>query len=222
MNLGVLFKSVLKAIGIVAILLTFAVGTLFAYSAIDKEDCFYVTGAELQDPNWLRVVESYQDVQFRERRKYATVYSHRIRAGKGTVFGYRFYSNGDVLAVDDEVYEKLTVWISDVVPSDRLEFDLSDGARVSAVYTKGGSAWPDHSCAGFVSSGTVTLERRGAEIEVHVFGAFSPIADRARGVSKYCQPWKFDKTFVASSLPVTNITTWLGKAGNHAYDETYR
>ena len=66
--------------------------------------------------------------------------SHRIGPGDGLVLAYRKFMPGDAGVIDDEAFEKLTVWLPGAPPTDRTEYDLSSSGGALAVYSLGSSA----------------------------------------------------------------------------------
>jgi len=194
-----------------------ALGGLFAYAAIDKEDSFYFVGAEPAEPDYLVTRDPEKSSIHRDRFGFAV---HRLKRGTGTVFAYRFYSNGSVTAIDDERYRKLTIWVPSGTPQSRVELNLADRASVLVVYSHGASAWPRNDCSGYVSSGLLRMEPRGARYAMSVHGQLEP---RGNGeVWKDCVPQAVDLDFEAGALSFERLTPWLGIAGSHPYDETYR
>src|SRR3546814_19406542 len=71
---------------------------------------------------------------------------------------HRFYSPGGALTIDDEVFEKLTIWFKSSRPeSGAITIDSS----VVVVHTKGGSAWPQSACSGIIESGQIRITPKG-------------------------------------------------------------
>jgi len=214
-----LIKMLLRVIAILLAILILAIAALSIYAAIDKEDSFFVSGAALENPGWLGEVDAHRNDGFQARREYLSVYAHRIKQGIGTVLGYRLYSNGSLLAIDDESYIKLTIWVSERTPAQHAEYDLSDRDRIVAIYSRGGSAWPAFGCAGFIARGKVTIEGGDGAKRVDVAGVFEPMESAS---DEHCRQAEFVQTFTATKMDLSKITPWLGKAGNHPYRETYR
>jgi hypothetical protein len=152
------------------------------------------------------------------------VHAHRLKKGVGTIFGDRFYSNGNVLAIDDEIYEKLTVWVPSDVPMQPLSLELGDGSNAVVVYTRGGSAWPHHACAGLLQSGQLTVEPVhrvlfGTRWHVHVTGS---LRLRNTDLGSQACPTTLDRQFEGAPIEYGSLTPWLGSMSDQPYRETYR
>ncbi|MBK8285376.1 MAG: hypothetical protein IPK97_11130 [Ahniella sp.] len=142
------------------------------------------------------------------------LYAHRITAGSGLVLAYRWYTPGSVFTIDDEGFEKLTVWLPDQQAIEASVLDISSPS-VLVVYTRGGAAWPKSACSGWLTSGTVRLEEKGSAILVDVSGEL-------RAASGTCPP-EVKKVFSTAALgDIERLTPWLGAKGRHPYDESYR
>jgi hypothetical protein len=187
------------------------------YASTDKEDRFYVVGAELSDPDYLRSLDENTSSQPYDVKHFG-VSAHRLKRGTGIVFGYRFFSGGSVTIVDDEAYRKLTAWIPGDTSSS--EFNLADSERAVVLYSRGGSAWPRGDCTGRVATGSLHIERRGETYSVAVHGQLMVTPQGASG--KRCAAQPVDIEFTAHPLSIDRITPWLGAEGRHIYEETYR
>lgn len=89
-------------------------------AAIDREDGFYLADAEPLDPDDLLVLDADSQKSSFDRERFGFAV-HRLQGGRGVVLGYRFYSNGNLLAVDDERYRGLTVWLPSGAPQSTEE-----------------------------------------------------------------------------------------------------
>lgn len=204
------------SVAVLVALVVCAVAGYAAYEAADKEDSFYVVGAQPLDASVLdRPLDESVVRQGLEPAYGFTV--HRLKPGQGMVLGYRFYSNGHVMAIDDEIYRKLSVWLPAVPSSWPATFDLADSGKAAVFYSRGGSAWPDNDCSARLSSGTVRVERRGDDYAVAVHGQLVPSVNSAAR----CKPESVDREFVAHALRLEQLTPWLGAKGTHVVDETY-
>jgi len=188
------------------------------WAAIDRQDRFFVDAAELGETGFYSVPHAESEEDFLFSEKDLPVFAHRISAGHGTVFGFRWFSNGNVIAIDDEGYEKLSLWFKQGVSEGKSHFDLSNG-EVVAVYTKGGSAWPRSACFGSITNGAVDVERRDDVIYVDISGGFIP---SIRADSEWCKSFPLRIEYRAERLELSEITPWLGRQSDHVYDETYR
>src|SRR3546814_18515967 len=95
------------------------------------------------------------------------LFAHRLAPGQGTIVAHRFYSPGGALTIDDEVFEKLTIWFKSSRPeSGAITIDSS----VVVVHTKGGSAWPQSACSGIIESGKIRITPKGRSFQVVEIG----------------------------------------------------
>ncbi|HIF51816.1 MAG TPA: hypothetical protein EYQ42_09880 [Thiotrichaceae bacterium] len=217
-----LFKIILKIIGILFGFILLVAGGFIAYAAIDKTDTFYLKNAQFNNPRYLVDVE--KELQKGDSSKILyekpSVYAHRLKEGTGMVLGYRWYSNGSLLSIDDEGFEKLTIWLSANSIKQNKTFQFENSEKVIAVYTHGGSAWPRNACAGYLSTGTVSIRPNGKSYRVEVDGQLEP--QGARTLGNWCKLKPINKVFSAKEIKHEGLTSWLGKKGDHVYKETYR
>jgi hypothetical protein len=197
--------------------LVFGVLALLAFAGCTRrEDTFYIQDAALSDSRFL---DRLQQVSPRERHRPDTprsVAAHRIGTGAGTIYAYRSYDGGSPNIIDDEHFLKLTVWSeSPAAGAFPLE---AQGEHLIVVYTRGGSAWPDSACSGYVTGGSLAVVRDGDEVRVHVRGTLQA---RASEMRTNCQGRPIDIEFVTRPLPLDRLTPWLGAASDHVYRETY-
>ena len=212
----------LRLVGAFAVLvvLTFiGMGSLLAYRSIDKEDGFFVRNAALLDPNYL-ISRETRPRQPSELYESAGVSAHRLKLSPGVVLGYRFYSGGDPLSVDDETYVKITVWLPHELPQTTTEVALGDASRALVIYSRGGSAWPERGCSGFVNSGRLRIAAVGKRYSVSVVGRLEHRAVHLE--APHCTTEPVEVVFEAAEIPFAQLTPWLGREGSHPYDETYR
>ena len=199
------------------LLLMCACGAISACSI--HEDAFFIAGAELVDAAYLsRLDRRSRDDAARDRTQYG-VFAHRIHAGRGTVIAYRRYDAGERMTVDDETFEKMTLWLKSSVPGDAT-FDLSREDGVVAIYSTGGSAWPQSGCSGYLTVGTVTIAAEGSQLRVSVDARLQPSGNSR--IHDYCHPAHVRVNFIAGAIDMAQLTPWLGAAAEDVYDETYR
>lgn len=191
---------------------------LYSCAAIDREDRFYLANAEPQDPDYLFALEAGSSGASSDPECFGFAV-HRLQFGRGDVLGYRFYSNGNILARDDERYRKVTVWFPSGLPQSIKEFDLADRTSAVAMFSRGASAWPRSDCSGYVSVGTVRVEPRGKTYWISIDGELEP-----HGSGERCRPQSVKLEWEAGELLFDEMTPWLGAAGPgaHPYSETYR
>lgn len=188
------------------------------YISIDKEDSFHIKGAEFSNFNYL--VELDKKLKMKDAPLHVkgdvNVYIHRLSKGKGFILAYRWFSSGDTMIIDDEVFEKLTIWLKDLPASFPINYDFTTTNNIKAAYTSGGSAWPKHNCSGYIESGKMTLDKFGDSYSVKISGTVYPAG------SSYCEEKEIDLEFFTKEIKFSELTTWLGLEGEHPYDETYR
>lgn len=185
----------------------------------DPVDTFYVLHAELMSPDYQASgpVNAGTMIDPTEKKFFA-VNTHRVKPGEGTVIGWRWYSNGDISSSADEKYKKLTIWMPTDLPSEAT-VDLTDPYQATAVYTSGGSAWPQTACWGHVSPGTLHIEHTGKGVQVQIKGTLDLSGSQDGGA---CESEPVDLTFIAQPLQVRDLSPWLGAPSGRPYDETYR
>ena len=157
-----IIKEILQLVCILAVTIILGLAVLYIYKSIDKTDTFYLKEAALNNPNHLYEMEKrikggsdlYSIVRYNP-----AVFVHRIKQGKGCIVAYRWFSSGKVLAMDDERFEKLTIWLSNDDLQDNMKLNLADHSRVIAVYTAGNSAWYQLACSGYITSGELDIKR---------------------------------------------------------------
>ena len=213
-------KALLWSLAAIVGLLVLLIGARFAYLAIDKEDTFVLQNSEFDNFNYLRQIESSKGGARLSHPKHLPVYVHRLKRGSGTIFAYRFYSDEDVLTIDDEAYQKVTIWIPGTLPNSAIDLTLGDESKCLLVFSRGGSAWPKSECSRYGTSGTVKVEPIGRHFKITIHAEVTPTENaRAHGD---CESDRMDMTFKAKEIAFENLTPWLGIAGRHPYHETYR
>ena len=123
-----------------------------------------------------------------------------------------------MLTIDDEEYRKVTVWIAGALPRSAVDLPLGDASKCLLVFTHAGSAWPHAGCSGYGTSGTVGVEPVGRHFKITIRGDVTPIGN----AHDRCEIEKVDLTFKAKEIAFEDLTPWLGIAGRHVFDETYR
>jgi hypothetical protein len=198
-----------------ALLATLLAGCMTASGWRGGEDGFFIDGAALANPDYLagidaRPVEPWDDSTL-------GLFAHRVSAGTGTVVGYRAYSPGKRMLSDDESFEKVTLWFKQgPLPAGTTQ--IHDDTVV-VVHTRGGSAWPRSACSAVVVNGSIDIARQGEGVDVRVRG---DLARRGNRHPQWCEQARLDVSFSASAMPLASLTPWLGSAGAHPYDESYR
>ena len=214
-------KIVLISIGAVVGLLVLLVAAFSVYQSIDKEDSFVLENAEFQDAGYLRRLDSIKRPKIlRLEDEQFPVFAHRLKRGSGTIFAWRFYSNGELMTIDDEDYRKITVWIAGPPPSSPTTISLGDETKAVLIFSRGGSAWPDFECCGYGTSGTITITPAGRRFTIAIKGQVTAVGTR----NKQCASETVNRTFKAKEIAFESLTPWLGIAGQpgHPYQETYR
>jgi hypothetical protein len=180
-----------------------------------RNDGFLVHDAALADPDYLSELDRRRESGAVADRSSMGLFAHRLSPGQGTIVAHRLYSPGGALTIDDEVFEKLTIWFKSSRPeSGAIAIDSS----VVVVHTKGGSAWPQSACSGIIESGQIRITPKGSDFQVVVTGAIVPTGNRHPA---WCAQDSIDISFTASERPLASLTPWLGTAGDHPYEESY-
>lgn len=216
-------KFLFKIIGWLLLVFAAAIGGLILYSSIDKTDTFYIQEAEFNNPDFLRDLGERlkKDDPTDAFNEIPTILIHRIKLGKGLIIGYRWYSNGST-AIDDERFEKITVWLP-VSPSEGVHvYDLSDSSQAIVAFTHGGSAWPDSACAGHLNLGEMQIVSHDDKYSVTINGILKQEAPGTTLMKHPCDSKSISIDFSAKEIVHDDLTPWLGKAGDHPYAETYR
>ena len=211
-------KIVLIAIGALVGLVILVIAGLLIYQSIDKEDSFVLENAEFQEVGYLRRLDSMERPRIRQRDEPFPVYAHRLKRGSGSVFAWRFYSNGNVNTIDDEVYRKVTLWIAGPPPASPTNISLGDESKAVLIWCNGGSAWPGHECCGYGTSGAVSIAPSSRGFTIAIDADITPAGS---GDSK-CDSERVNRSFQARTIGFDDLTPWLGIAGRHPYHETYR
>ncbi len=191
--------------------------------AWEAKDRIVVEGAEFADAD-LEGMAKISDATNRDEKNFElykyNVYGHKLKPGKGVMLGFHFYSTGLKLVNDDELYEKVSVWIPELKPA---LYELSPTASVKAYYSKGGSAWPESGCSENVKSGTITI------YEVHATSVLLEIRLRGkcvqegRSVRGSLGGDEFHDFVLYRNRDFASLTPWLGGPGaKHPYQVTYR
>ena len=207
-----------KAAGVLAGIICTLIAAALAYASIDRTDEFFVVRGALAAPDYLSSLEASPDHEASKREKFG-VMAHRIANGSGMVFAYRFYTNGSPLVIDDEGYEKATVWLPNQNSSLPAEIQLNDSRSVMAIYSRGGSAWPRAGCSGHIRDGFVRVKPRGLRVHVEISGVLHP---QGNFRIAQCEAKKIHLEFEAKEIAVSDLTPWLGRPGPYPYAETYR
>ncbi len=68
------------------------------------------------DPNYLTKLDAKPELEADPFRAIYDgsnpIYAHRLKKGRGVVFAYRWFTKGNPHVTDSELFEKLTIWIS--------------------------------------------------------------------------------------------------------------
>lgn len=147
-----------------------------------------------------------------EKRNDIPVAFHRIKGGKGTVIAFRRFDPGDTTATDDETFEKITISMEQLKPGTYI-FGKD---KMKAYYTRGGSAWPQGHCGYIIDNGTFTMsEAKDGKTAVSITTEV-----KCNGPAQK-ETFKIVKMSTAKKITVKEVTPWIGKKGEHIYDETY-
>jgi hypothetical protein len=179
-----------------------------------------VTNAQLQNPHYLQQLDQRTaEERTYDRTRYG-VYAHRIERGEGWILGYRHFDPGELMAVDDETFEKLTLWLPNPPPAGAQRIQLETRPDIIAIHTSGGSAWAQNACSSRIIAGTLTLTPRGrGRIGVELKGRLQPTGNR--GVWDTCRSDSVELSFLAEQIELERLTPWVGREGEFVYQETH-
>ena len=179
-----------------------------------KADSFFIRSVSLADSV---PISSTPPAQLsREERDFLPVRGHRLTSGHGVALAYRRYSAGSLVAIDDETFEKVTVWLPDSLLIQEKVLDLRTRRDVVVRYSRGGSAWPGAACYGTAAEGQITLR----QVESNRVGAQVTFTMDLAGPS-YCGRASFRRHLVFVRRALEQLTPWDGRSGSHIYEETY-
>ena len=180
-NVRRIVKALLLSLVAIVALIVLALGGLWAYAAIDKEDTFFLQNAEFDDANYLRRIESLEGDNGRIlRRACVPVYALRLKRGSGTIFAYRFYSNGDLGIIDDEDYRKVTVWIAGAIPRTAVDLPLGDASKCLLVFGPAVQRGRGRMLR-LWHFGTVRVEPAGRFFRITILGEVTPAGNAMLG-----------------------------------------
>ena len=188
--------------------------------AFGRTDRLLLDHATLAEPSLYQQVHdpTVLEKMRREEAKTVPVRGHRIISGNGTVIAYRTWSPGSLLAIDDEHFEKITIFLPDALPTAAVEYHIGDASGVVLAYTVGSSAWPALACFGSARSVNLRLTPSWFG-RMHVDVQF--VADLQNVMHWACPSGSVHKEFTVSHGAVSSLTPWLGRAATHVYAETY-
>lgn len=176
-----------------------------------RVDTFHLARAALEDPSYLQEFEARRQLLGRDA---LGLYAHRIGPGAGWVMAYRRYSPGGVFTIDDESFEKVTLWLAEPQIDGVRTVELPSSEAL-VVYSRGGSAWPVAACSGFLSNGVARIRPNGRHFLVEVSGVLASATGRC--------PQEIALTFRTDNLEdMGRLTPWLGARGDSPYSESYR
>ena len=213
--------TLLSIAGVIGFLILAVAGWLI-YDSFDNEDWFVLENAEFQEVGYLRRLDATNKPRnARLQDELFPVYAHRLKRGSGTVFAWRFYSNGKVFTIDDEFYRKVTLWIAASPPTSPTSISLGDESKAVLISCHGGSAWPGGECCGYGTAGSVTITPSG---QGFIVAAQAEITPAGNSKTLPCVNEKVDRKFTANKIAFEDLTPWLGIADpkGRPYHETYR
>ena len=214
---------ILKIFSFLLLILVILVASAVVYQSIDKTDSFYLLNAEFNNYELLNQIESkFESAEDKYRILFESpnVYVHNIKHGEGTILGYRWYSSGDVGTIDDEGFEKITIWLADNPVYSSEDYILSDSNKVKVAYSRGGSSWPDYACSGYINNGNLKVQKNGSNLMVYISGYITPKGTMAD--ISWCSNKKYELEFTASIIEHSDLNPWLGLMPEHVFNATYR
>jgi hypothetical protein len=144
---------------------------------------------------------------------------HHIEPGKDTVLLIRNWSPGSLLAIDDEVYEKLSLQLPEVRRG--LHYDINQpGVRYS--YSEGASAWVHrrggayaYGAEGSIDIIEVTAQDITARLDLtfHLYNMFRE--------ERSTRPVHLTGLHTFTRIGHDQLTPWIGAAGEYPGQEAY-
>lgn len=212
-------RRILRIVGLslasLVALLVIAAIAFTLVGSIGHTDTFSLADAEPVSPTLLDelAAEPHESRFTREPSVYGV---HRLKPGRGLVLGYRAFSPGNAWIIDDESYDKLTIWLPQGISTASKAFDLAKDPVVVTL-SSGSSAWSQHGCSGYVDSGRLHVEQKSGGYAVLLRGEFKPKAS-----PEHCKPWPIEREFSAWPIAFEALTPWLGGPATADGMETYR
>lgn len=149
---------------------------------------------------------------FKEYPFYGVSFHRLKQANSGVMLILRFYRPNPLLLIDADGYTKISITLSDLKNE---TIDLASRADVRALFSKGGSAWPEDGCYGYIKSGTLVVELENQKVRMSVKG-------RVDCEQKKNEHVDIDETHVLSEMDFSDLNPWLGSIGDHPYAETMK
>ena len=179
----------------------------------------YVEHAALENPSlYKNMNKELQEKKAENGKTNFPVMGHRIVPGEGTVIAYRAWSPGSIFVIDDEHYEKVTIYMSGSLLGN-AEINIEDNPNIIVLYVSGGSAWPKHGCYGTSTNGFLRYNPT-------LFGGMeAEISFRANLTNAFsgdpCEQIMFHKKFKIEKKLLTDLSPWEGRPSSRIIQETY-
>ena len=169
----IILKQILKGIAYTLAILASLVIALFVYMSLDKEDSYWLANAQFKDDPSIDQLVSFQAKARSNHRgvgwEQTGRFLHRLRQGKGLIFVHHLFVDEMIMAIDDEYFETMTIWIDTTdFPISRTYNLNSDEVRV--LFTRGGHAWPDSNWTSHVRNGTLEILKQGSKYLISING----------------------------------------------------
>lgn len=207
---------------IAAIVMLFILRALLPWR--DKTDTFFVNNTQFERTNFsditpkYKLIESGKYDELKDTTIMFSVQNHRITQGEGDILAWRLFSDRMPLVMDDEQFEKLTIWIRNVSIG---KLSIGDSNQVIAYYTRGGSAWPDAGCGAELKNGIIDIsEKADNSITLHLQSNIT--CTNPNRPNKKAETFKLNENYKFKKFNFSELTPWHGLKGKHIYDETYR
>lgn len=212
-------RKILKVIIYFFVGILSLVGLFLIYLLIpgtEKVDAVFIPNANFAVVGVENLLDEQLEFKNPEKKPVHLLQLHRLAIGSGVVLGVRKYSNPNKLVWDDESFQKISVHLP------KLEVgtvNLTQGSSAQSYFTRGGSAFPFLNCGGeiengqievlFVETDTVRAKIKG---DVHCRRRNANSGDSIH----------IEEDHIFELMQVDEVTPWIGKAGKHIYDESYR
>lgn len=179
----------------------------------------YIENAALTDPTMYDAeLKNVSEKGKASDKDFLPVVAHRICNGTGTAIAYRKWSPGSWFIIDDEGYEKITIYIPHILEKEG-NIILGTNTGTISIIASGGSAWPKTGLIGVAQKGSIKYKRTSSheiEVEIDLVVNLYNISWNELGPSRH-----FHEQVTLKKKDIHSITPWEGREGSHIYDETY-
>lgn len=204
-----LWWTILRALlwtgGALLLLFGLLIGAMYVLPPLEFSGGHWAPSVMIKDEGYLSRLQQVQR-EARENRRVSYEFghhAHQLTSGTGSALIYRWYSTGDLDAIDDELMESLTIWFRSLPqpPEGKISLDRPD---LFAIYTRGGNAWPDAHRTGVVRGGMLNIVKDGDDYEVQIRGTAVPVPVDGCGWHD-CEPIPLNLEFTAEATDADKL-----------------